>query len=98
MNPERLMMVVRMPRTSEKSTVLADKLKQYTFEVLRDANKREIKIAVEHIFNVKVRDVSVMNVKGKQKRFKQRIGQRKDWKKAIVSLMPGSEIDLTVAE
>lgn len=98
MNPERLMMVVRMPRTSEKSTVLADKLKQYTFEVLRDANKSEIKQAVEHIFNVKVSGVNIINVKGKKKRFKQRLGVRSDWKKAVVSLMPGSEMNFTTAE
>jgi large subunit ribosomal protein L23 len=98
MNTERLLMVIRAPHTSEKSTIIADKLKQYTFEVLHDANKHEIKQAVEMIFNVKVKQVSVANVKGKTKRFKNTIGKRSDWKKAFVSLQPGSDIDFTVTE
>ena len=98
MNTERLLMVIRAPHTSEKSTIIADKLKQYTFEVLHDANKQEIKQAVEMIFNVKVKQVSVANVKGKTKRFKNTIGKRSDWKKAFVSLQPGSDIDFTVTE
>lgn len=95
---ERLMMVLRAPHTSEKTTYLADKQKQYTFEVLRDACKGEIKKAVEHIFQVKVKQVTVINVKGKTKRFKQMSGKRSDWKKAFVSLQPGHDIDLTVTE
>lgn len=98
MNLERLMMVLRQPHTSEKSTVMADKFKQFTFKVLKTANKNEIKLAVEHMFNVKVRNVSVMNVKGKTKRFKQTTGKRSDWKKALVSLQPGYDIDFTVTE
>lgn len=95
---ERLLMILRAPHTSEKTTYLADKLKQYTFEVLRDASKDEIKQAVEHIFKVKVKHVTVMNVNGKTKRFKQTTGKRSDWKKAFVSLQPGHDLDLTVAE
>lgn len=95
---ERLMMVLRAPHTSEKTTYIADKQKQYTFEVLRDACKDEIKQAVEHIFKVKVKQVNVLNVKGKTKRFKQTSGKRSDWKKAFVSLHAGHDIDLTVAE
>lgn len=98
MNAERLLMVIRAPHTSEKSTRLADKMKQYTFKVLVDATKDEIKQAVEMIFNVKVKRVSVVNVKGKTKRFKQMTGKRNDWKKAFVSLQPGSDIDFTVTE
>ncbi len=98
MNAERLMMVLRAPHTSEKSTFLADKRKQYTFEVLKDATKGEIKQAVEFIFQVKVKQVAVMNVKGKTKRFKQTTGRRNDWKKAFVSLQPGHDIDFTVTE
>jgi large subunit ribosomal protein L23 len=98
MNAERLMMVLREPHTSEKTTVMADKFKQFTFKVLKDATKGEIKMAVEHIFNVKVKNVSVVNVKGKSKRFKQTSGKRSDWKKAFVSLHADQDIDFTVTE
>lgn len=98
MNSEKLMMVLREPHTSEKSTVMADKFKQFTFKVLKTATKDEIKQAVEHLFNVKVKSVSVVNVKGKTKRFKQMAGKRSDWKKAFVSLQPNYDIDFTVTE
>lgn len=98
MNAERLMMVLREPHTSEKTTVMADKFKQFTFKVLKTATKSEIKQAVEHIFNVKVKNVSVVNVKGKAKRFKQTSGKRNDWKKAFVSLQADQDIDFTVTE
>lgn len=98
MNAERLLMVLREPHTSEKSTVIADKLKQFTFKVLKTANKIEIKKAVEHLFNVKVKNVSVLNVKGKAKRFKQTSGKRSDWKKAYVTLHADQDIDFTVTE
>jgi large subunit ribosomal protein L23 len=98
MNPERMMLVLKAPHTSEKSTILAEKHKQFTFKVLKDANKSEIKQAVEAMFNVKVKDVSVLNVKGKRKRFKQMNGKRSDWKKAFVTLLPNYDIDFTVTE
>jgi large subunit ribosomal protein L23 len=98
MNAERLLMILREPHTSEKSTIIAEKNKQFTFKVLKDSTKRDIKSAVEQMFNVKVKSVSVAIVKGKRKRFKQISGQRSDWKKAFVTLQPGSDIDFTVAE
>jgi large subunit ribosomal protein L23 len=98
MNLERLMMVLHGPHTSEKATIMADKFKQFTFKVLNNATKLEVKQAVEHLFNVKVNDVTIMNVKGKRKRFKQMNGKRSDWKKAFVSLQPGYDIDFTVTE
>lgn len=98
MNAERLMMVLREPHTSEKATVLADKFKQFTFKVMKNATKNEIKMAVEHIFNVKVKNVSVINVKGKAKRFKKTSGKRSDWKKAFVSLHADQDIDFAVTE
>lgn len=98
MNPERILMVLREPHTSEKSTVMADKFKQFTFKVLKTATKNEIKIAVEKMFDVKVRDVSVVNVKGKKKRFKKTSGQRSDWKKAYVSLHENYDINFNVTE
>ena len=98
MNTERLLMVLREPHTSEKSTYLADKKKQHTFKVLKDATKDEIKQAVEYLFQVKVKHVRVMNMQGKRKRFKQMNGKRNDWKKAFVSLQEGYDINLTVTE
>lgn len=98
MNAERLMMVLREPHTSEKTTIMAEKFKQFTFKVLKTATKAEIKQAVEHMFSVKVKNVSVINVKGKRKRFKQTSGKRSDWKKAFVSLQPDYDIDFTVTE
>jgi len=98
MNAERIMMVLREPHISEKATFLAENRKQVTFKVLKNATKVEIKQAVEHIFNVKVEDVNVINVAGKQKRFKQLIGKRNDWKKAIVSLCAGQDINFSVIE
>jgi len=98
MNAEQMMMVLREPHTSEKATVMADKFKQFTFKVLKTATKNEIKMAVEHVFNVKVKNVSVINVKGKAKRFKNTSGRRSDWKKAFVSLHADQDIDFTVIE
>lgn len=98
MNPERLLMVLREPHTSEKATILAEKLRQFTFKVLNTATKLEVKQAVEQMFNVKVKNVSVLNVKGKRKRFKQTNGKRSDWKKAFVTLHEGNDIDFSVTE
>ncbi|MDI9819616.1 MULTISPECIES: 50S ribosomal protein L23 [unclassified Legionella] len=98
MNAERLLMILREPHTSEKTTVMADKYKQFTFKVLKTATKQEIKQAVEKMFNVKVKSVSVVNVKGKRKRFKQLSGKRSDWKKAFVSLQESYDIDFSVTE
>lgn len=98
MNQERLLMVLREPHTSEKTTILAEKLKQFTFRVLNTATKLEVKQAVEKMFNVKVKNVSVLNVKGKRKRFKQTSGKRSDWKKAFVTLHEGNDIDFSVTE
>lgn len=98
MNAERLLMVIRQPHTSEKATVLADKFKQFTFKVLKTATKSEIKQAVEQLFNVKVKNVCVLNVKGKRKRFKQMSGKRSDWKKAFVSLHESHDIDFSITE
>lgn len=98
MNSERLMMILREPHTSEKSTVMAEKFKQFTFKVLKTATKKEIKAAVEQLFKVNVKNVSVVNVKGKSKRFRQLSGKRSDWKKAFVTLQADQDIDFTVSE
>lgn len=98
MNQERLLTVLRFPHTSEKTTRLIDKHKQFTFEVLSSATKQEIKAAVEQLFNVKVKAVAIMNVKGKSKRFKNSLGKRSDWKKAYVTLFEQYDIQFAVAE
>ncbi|MGQ3889688.1 50S ribosomal protein L23 [Legionella sp. CNM-1927-20] len=98
MNAEHIIMVLREPHTSEKSTIMAEKFKQFTFKVLPTATKSEIKKAVEQMFNVKVKSVSVINVPGKQKRFRQLQGKRSDWKKAYVSLQENYDIDFSLAE
>ncbi|NDH09016.1 MAG: 50S ribosomal protein L23 [Gammaproteobacteria bacterium] len=94
MNLEQNFIVLREPHTSEKSLILADKLKQFVFRVSSTANKIEIKKAVEAIFNVKVEKVSIVNVKGKSKRFRGRPGKRSDWKKAYVALQDGYDLDI----
>lgn len=98
MNSERILTVLQYPHTSEKTTRIAEKQKQFTFKVLPTATKREVKEAVEQLFNVKVKSVSVVNVAGKQKRFKNTIGKRSDWKKAYVTLQENFDIDFSVAE
>lgn len=81
------------PVVSEKSYGLLDDNK-YTFVVHPDANKTEIKIAVEKIFNVKVTSVNTLNRKGKTRRTKSGLGKRKDTKRAIVSVAAGQSIDI----
>ena len=94
MNEERLMKVLVAPLISEKSSVAAEMNNQYVFKVTTDATKPEIKAAVELLFNVKVDSVNVANMKGKTKRFGQKMGRRNDWKKAYISLQAGQELDL----
>lgn len=93
MNQERLLKVLLAPHVSEKGARAAEAGNQVVFKVATDATKPEIKGAVEMLFNVKVRSVSVANVKGKRKRFSAMQGRRSDWKKAYVSLAEGQEID-----
>jgi large subunit ribosomal protein L23 len=81
------------PVVSEKSYGLLDDNK-YTFVVHPDANKTEIKIAVEKIFGVKVTAVNTLNRKGKTRRTKSGLGKRKDTKRAIVSVAAGQSIDI----
>ena len=86
--------VVLRPMITEKATELGGANK-YMFEVRRDANKTQIKEAVQKGFDVKVESVNVMNVKGKPRRVRgNRIKHRPDWKKAVVTLAPGDKIEL----
>ncbi len=95
---ERLMNVVLAPVVSEKSTLVADKNRQYVFRVADDATKPEVKAAVELLFKTKVQSVTVLNVRGKEKRFGRFMGRRRNWKKAYVSLAQGQEINFQATE
>ncbi len=88
--------VIIRPIVSEKSYGLIDANGQYTFEVQPNANKTEIKLAIEHVFNVKVDKINTLNRKGKTRRTKFGEGKRKDTKRAIVTLKSGS-IDIFTA-
>jgi large subunit ribosomal protein L23 len=90
---ERLLKVILAPHVSEKATVTAEMQNTIVFRVATDAQKSEIKAAVEKLFEVEVEGVRTLNVKGKTKRHGARIGKRNDWKKAYVTLKDGSEID-----
>lgn len=92
-NDHRLMQVLLAPVVSEKATLVAEKNEQVVFEVARDANKGEVKAAVELLFKVEVESVQILNQKGKQKRFGRFMGRRDHVKKAYVSLKPGQEIN-----
>lgn len=86
--------IIRRPLVTEKSTISREKANQYLFEVDPSATKIEIQNAVEKLFKVKVASVRTLNVLGKKKRVGRHMGKRKDWKKAMVTLAPGSRIDV----
>jgi large subunit ribosomal protein L23 len=96
-NQERLMQVLLGPHVSEKATSLAES-GQIVFKVRTDATKMDVRKAVELLFEVKVERVSVVNLPAKKKRFGQRAGARKAWKKAYVRLAPGQDINFMGAE
>ncbi len=88
--------VVYHVHVTEKGTRLSEQENKYFFKVARDANKIEIKRAVEQMFNVAVASVNTLNCKGKPKRMRSmQYGRRPDWKRAVVTLKDGSKIDLT---
>jgi large subunit ribosomal protein L23 len=85
--------IIRRPLVTEKTTLLREG-NQYLFEVDPRANKIEIEKAVEKLFKVKVLDVRTLNVLGKKKRYGRREGKKSNWKKAIVTVAPGSSIEI----
>ncbi len=85
--------ILLAPVISEKSYGLLDENK-YTFIVRPDANKTQIKIAVEKAFDVKVSDVNTLNRQGKKRRTRYGFGKRADTKRAIVSVADGERIDI----
>ncbi|WIO74528.1 50S ribosomal protein L23 [Porticoccaceae bacterium LTM1] len=98
MNQERIFKVLLGPQISEKASVVAENSNQVVFKVAKEATKREVKAAVEQLFEVKVLDVRTVTTKGKTKRTRYGIGKRSDWKKAYIRLAEGQEIDFAVAE
>ena len=86
--------VVRRALITEKGTAMRELRNQYHFEVARDANKIEIKRAIEAIFSVKVGSVRTQQMHGKVRRQGRYAGRRSDWKKAIVTLLPDQKIEL----
>ena len=98
MNNERLTRIILGPHISEKAENSAENYRSIVFKVLTNASKLEVKKAVENLFKVKVANVRLLNVKGKTKRTGQRMGQRKDWKKAYVELCEGHDINFAGLE
>ena len=94
--------IILRPILSEKSTMLSESLNKYVFQVEKGSNKLEIKNAIEKKFNVKIKKVSTMNFKGKNKNVTikssghvlRTSGNRSSWKKAVVTLEKGSKIDM----
>ncbi|MFA6583361.1 MAG: 50S ribosomal protein L23 [Elusimicrobiaceae bacterium] len=89
--------VLVRPLLTEKSLTLKEKQNKYSFEVAKNANKIEIRRAVETLFKVTVTGVTTVSVKGKYHRVGRYEGKRPDWKKAIVTLKTGQKIDVTDA-
>ena len=98
MNKNRLYRVLLTPRVTEKSTRVGEVSNQYVFRVVKDANKAEVRGAVEMLFDVNVESVRMVNVKGKRKSFRMNPGKRSDWKKAYVRVQEGQVIDFLGGE
>jgi len=90
MNPYE---IIRGPVITEKGTIQKELNNQLTFEVDKRANRVEIRHAVEKVFNVRVEKVRTMQIKGKVKRLGRTTGKRRDWKKAVVTLAEGQNIE-----
>ncbi|SFE87202.1 50S ribosomal protein L23 [Nitrosomonas sp. Nm166] len=95
---ERLLKIILAPYVSEKATFVGEKNNQTIFRVTTDATKKEIKAAIELLWKeqkIEVTNVRTINIKGKQKRFGRFLGRRSNWKKAIVSIKKGQELNFT---
>ena len=97
MSNESLFQVLKAPHVSEKAAINAELSNTVTFKVAGNATKPEIKKAVEKMFDVKVKNVQVLNVKGKVKRNRYGLVKKPSWKKAYVTLEAGHDIDFAVA-
>lgn len=98
MNQERLLKVILSPHISEKATIATEKHNEYVFEVADFATKPDVKDAIEHLFNTKVKTVRIMNVRTKTKLFRGVKGTRKAWKKAYVTLQADQKLELLGAQ
>ena len=85
--------VIKEPHITEKANIQKEGANQITFKVHKKANKVEIRQAVETFFKTKVLDVQTMNVRGKRRRMGKTVGKKSDWKKAVVRLAPGENIE-----
>ncbi len=85
--------VIREPHITEKGTMLKEGSNQVILKVHKDANKSEIRQAVRRLLKVKVLDVRTINMSGKSRRVGRNVGKRSDWKKAIVRLAPGENVE-----
>jgi len=85
--------IIKRPLVTEKGTKQKEQSNQLAFEVDRRANKIMVRNAVENIFKVRVLSVRMMNIRGKQRRVGRNVGRKADWKKAIVKLAPGENIE-----
>lgn len=97
MREEAILQVIKGPHVTEKSSMAAG-AKQLVFKVSRTASKQDIKEAVEALLEVAVTDVNIVNVKGKVKRAVGRMGRRKDYKKAYVSLDKSVDMEALLSE
>jgi large subunit ribosomal protein L23 len=103
---QKIKTVIIRPILTEKATIIGEDMNKYAFEVVKDANKLQIKDAIEKKFDVNVTDVTTINVKGKRKEMTVRSGgrvirtrgRRRDWKKAIVTLHKDDSIDFYQGE
>jgi large subunit ribosomal protein L23 len=86
--------VLRRPLVTEKNTAIQAPRGKYVFEVAAEANKEQVKQAVEKAFNVSVTRVNVMTISGKRRRMRGKMVMTPSWKKAIVTLKPGDKIEL----
>jgi len=93
MNKQTYGVIVR-PLVTEKSSALKAEANKVVFEVQKAANKIDVKTAVEGLFDVKVTDVTTMIVRGKHKRVGKSFGRRSNWKKAVVTLAEGTDLDV----
>ena len=85
--------VIKEPHITEKANLQKEETNQITFRVHKKANKVEIRQAVETFFKAKVLEVRTMNVRGKKRRMGRTVGKKSDWKKAVVRLAPGENIE-----
>lgn len=81
---ERIFKILKSSYSSEKSSILSEKYNTVTFKVLQNAKKSEIRDSIKKIFNIQPKSIKTLTIKGKQKKYKNFSGKRKNWKKAYI--------------